>query len=391
MDLDEKRYSLRHEFVKRIFNDLFYAVGNSHGKVTKVADLLEIPRQNASHYLYGRINSFPESLIKNIQNILNISNWELKQNTVYIQSGKDIRDSILSKGREIRKNQLKEWKLDIPKIEELFDDNYILIKKWFDKYIKLINFGSREFIQITENKDKIKLVYTNYSKSQKKIFVNYLPSKIKIDEDFQYFFGLWCGDRIGRGRFGVVNKNKDINLFVVDYLKKLHQIPNLIVYYSSLIKKPEFDYKVDGFYEIKKSKYKGYAIQVGIKNRIMYSFFDYLYKNLMIVISLLPNKNIFFAGLFDAEGNVFLEDSCFRWSCLDEEKVKIYIKHLKELNLFDRYDGCNLISYNKEIFTKEILPYLKHSAKINKSNLVCYKTGKLENRFLEILNLIKNN
>jgi len=123
----------------------------------------------------------------------------------------------------------------------------------------------------------------------------------------------------------------------------------------------------------------------------MFSFFDYLYKNLNEVLNLLPNRYIFFAGLFDAEGNILLEDNCFRWSCLDEEKVKIYIKHLKELNLFNRYDGCNLVSYNKEIFTKEILPYLKHSAKINKSNLVCYKTGKLENRFLEILNLIKNN
>ena len=73
----------------------------------------------------------------------------------------------------------------------------------------------------------------------------------------------------------------------------------------------------------------------------MFSFFDYLYKNLDKVLNLIPNKYIFFAGLFDAEGNVFLEDGCLRWSCLDQEKVEIYKKHLKELNLFDRYDGCN--------------------------------------------------
>ncbi len=76
---------------------------------------------------------------------------------------------------------------------------------------------------------------------------------------------------------------------------------------------------------------------------------------------------------------------------MNEERVKIYIKNLKKLNLFDRYDGCNLISYNKEKFAKEILPYLKYPNKINKTNLICYGKGKLENRFIGILEFIKNN
>ena len=95
-----------------------------------------------------------------------------------------------------------------------------------------------------------------------------------------------------------------------------------------------------------------------------------------------------FAGLFDAEGNVFLEDGCFRWSCLNLRNVEIYKKHLMQLGLFHRYDGCNLITYNMEVFTQEILPYLKHPDKINKTNLLCHKKGRLDKRFLGILKAI---
>lgn len=299
---------------------------------------------------------------------------------------------ILDYGRQFRINQIKKWREEIPDIKNLTKNKEILLEDWFNKYIKLINFGTRQFKLIKKEGNKIKLVYTNYSNSKKMIFTNYLPVKIKIDNDFQYFFGLWCGDRLGSGRFGVANKNKEINFYTKYYLKKLYQKSEFVLVYNDGIEKPSLNYHIDKIYCNKSdTKIKGYCVHVGIKNRIMFSFFDYLYKNLDEVLNLIPNKYIFFAGLFDAEGNVFLEDSCFRWSCLDQEKVKIYIKYLKELNLFDRYDGSNLVTYNKESFAKEILPYLKHSSKINKTNLICYGKGRLENRFIKILELIKSN
>lgn len=60
-------------------------------------------------------------------------------------------------------------------------------------------------------------------------------------------------------------------------------------------------------------------------------------------------------------------------------------------NLFARFDGVNLITYNKEAFKNKILPYLKHPKKINNSNLVIHNLGNLEPRFVEIINTVRDN
>ena len=106
---------------------------------------------------------------------------------------------------------------------------------------------------------------------------------------------------------------------------------------------------------------------------------------------MIPNKNIFFAGLFDAEGNVFLEDKCFRWASKNERNIEIFKKHLKEMDLFNRFNGGNLVAYNRELFAKDILPFIKHPTRINDTNLICFKKGMLNKRFKEILEFIKNN
>ena len=48
-----------------------------------------------------------------------------------------------------------------------------------------------------------------------------LPQKITLDDDFIYFFGLWCGDRAGGKRLGVCNQNREVLEFVEIFLKKL--------------------------------------------------------------------------------------------------------------------------------------------------------------------------
>ena len=52
--------------------------------------------------------------------------------------------------------------------------------------------------------------------------------------------------------------------------------------------------------------------------------------------------------------------------------------------MFRRYDGSNLVSYNSKKFITNILPYLKHPQKINDTNLIGSKKGKLNKRFLTI-------
>lgn len=202
---------------------------------------------------------------------------------------------------------------------------------------------------------------------------------------------MWCGDRVGEGRFGVVNKEKSINLATKTYLSSLYQKSVSILHVNKGINVPDLDY-VDGIYINKsETKIKGYSIWVYSKNAILFTFFDYLRKHLNQLIELLPHKNIFFAGLFDAEGNVFLEDSCFRWACKNKYLTKIYIKYLKQMNLFKRYDGGNLVCNNPKDFSVLILPYLRHPKKINDSRLACFGKGKLNNKFISILNVIKEN
>lgn len=295
----------------------------------------------------------------------------------------------LSLGREIRKRQLQNWKKEIPSINQIITKNHINLEIWFDKYLKLINYGYRKFKKIEKKGNKINIEYYNYSNSKKVLFRNSLPKKIKINKEFQYFFGLWCGDRIGKGRFGVVNQNKEIIFFTDYYLKKLYQTPKIVLMVSPKCEVPEYGIKVNQ--TLVYSSIKSYGYYVYSQNNTLFTFFDYLYQNLDYVLSNLPNKNIFFAGLFDAEGNVFLEDKCVRWSCKTKRLIKIYVKYLKELHLYDRYDGYNFVAYNLLNFLKLVYPFIKHKGKVNNINLLFNCNGELSNRFLIILTHIYNN
>ncbi len=108
------------------------------------------------------------------------------------------------------------------------------------------------------------------------------------------------------------------------------------------------------------------------------------------ILSILPNKEIFFAGLFDAEGNINLEDKCIKWACQDKKKVEVYKKHLSKENLFDRYDGSCLISINIKKFDKLIFPYIKHNQKKDDFNLLMKRKAKLNKRFKKMLRKISD-
>jgi len=95
--------------------------------------------------------------------------------------------------------------------------------------------------------------------------------------------------------------------------------------------------------------------------------------------------------LFDAEGNGFLEDKCFRWASKNELNIRIFTKHLKELDLFKRFDGSNLVTNNRELFFKEVFPFIKHPQKINDTKLIMLKEGVLNKRFKNILEFVRDN
>ncbi|HLD18501.1 MAG TPA: hypothetical protein VJB90_00625 [Candidatus Nanoarchaeia archaeon] len=295
----------------------------------------------------------------------------------------EIRSECLALGREIRHKQLIEFRESIPKIKDILENNSLNFEKWFKSYQNMINFGSRKILSISKKENLLEIVYRNNAKGVSKTFKTNFPCKIPIDQDFQYFFGLWIGDKAGGGRFGVMNKEKSIIFFVRSYLEKLYQKPEMVLHVHSE-NLPNLEYNYDKLVRINSIR-NGYAISTHSINGIFKSFFKYLEQDLDLFLDLIPNKSIFFAGLFDAEGNVFLEDSCFRWSSNNKINIPIFIKHLKSLDLFKRFDGSNLVTNNKNIFSDNILPYIKHPSKINDAKLVCYGEGFLNERFKTIL------
>ena len=375
---------LNPEFKKKIFEEALDKYSPD-----KLEVILNISKGMLYHYKNNRVESVPAQIIERVKRILNLKDEEIGRNTTDILTSKEVRDKGLIVGRNFRREQLKDFRTQIPKVNDIIENNALNLEKWFSYYQRLINFGCREIKNIEKENNILKVTYTNYANGKKKEFTTLFPRKIEIDEDFQYFFGLWVGDKAGGGRFGIMNKEKVINLYTAEYLKKLYQKTEFVLHvHNDDI--PNLDYKIDKVVKINSVR-NGYAISVHAINRIFKSFFDYLEEDLDNFLNLIPNKNIFFAGLFDAEGNVFLEDKCFRWASKNERNIEIFKKHLKEINLFNRFDGSNLVAYNKELFAKDILPFIKHPARINDANLICFKKGKLNKKFKVILEFIKNN
>mgnify|MGYP001597087197 CR=1 FL=1 len=383
LNKDDVLVFLNKKFQKHLFSRLLDIY-----TITNLSRLLDKHHSLLYHYKNCRVNAIPYKLLVKATRLANIPENKMKSNIVSKLTRRELYTNCLDFGRNYRRKQLSGFRKSLPSLDSIFVGNYLEIEKWFFPYKKLIDFGSRDFKSIKIKDNKIILSYTCFSNGNKKLFVNYLPRKIRVDDDFLYFFGLWCGDRLGKGRFGVANKDKAINMYTKNYLKKLYQKSEFTLIYNRRAKKPLLSYPIDKVIFNKKANFRGYCVHVGIKNGILFRFFDYLYKNLDNFLEAISHRHLFFAGLFDAEGNVFLEDNCYRWSCLNKDVRNIYIKYLKNDGVFHRFDGGNLVSYNLPYFREKIYPYLKHTSKLNKANMLIHRKGNIEKRFLNILKFI---
>ena len=382
---NELMFRLDTKFIQKLFNKSLINFKNS----TRAGRFLDIPPSSFRGYKNGYFSSMPEKLVKKLISLKVIQKNQFKRHIICSYYRDEQNNKILERGRQTRHKKLKRWKKEIPSLKEILNKDYLDFEKWFFAYQKLINFGARKVNYIKNKNVFLEVSYTTHSNNIKKEFILKFPKKIYIDDEFLYFFGLWVGDKAGGKRFGIMNKEQKIVSFTKNYLIKLYQMPESILYIGRGKDLP----KNRNFNKIVKinNKQTGWAFSTHITNGILASFFYHLESNLNEFLYSIKKFNIFFAGLFDAEGNVFLEDSCFRWASKNSALIPIFREHLKRLDLFNRYDGCNLVAYNKKEFTNRILPYLIHPKKINNSNLVCLGKGRLEKRFIDILNTVKIN
>jgi hypothetical protein len=383
MNKDELMLKLNPSFQREIFEKLVRKYKGS----TKAGVILNMKPSTIRGYKNLYFDSVPARIIDKLKKDKILSSNEIKSNLLLSFSKNSKLKSILSKGREKRTKQLTKWKEEIPEVMSILSDNKLDFKKWFSHYQKLIDFGARKFNYTKIREGYLEVSYITHSNKEKRNFVLKFPKQILLDEEFSYFFGLWCGDRSGGKRFGICNQNEKIIKFTEKFLDKNYQRVEKILYIKKGLPEPNIQYDKKFSFE---KDINGWVLSVHSTNGVLYSFFDYLKKDIKEVLSHI-NKYAFLAGLFDAEGNVSLYNKSFRWACKDELLIKIYSSLLKELNLYAGYDGGCLITYNLSKFYEKIFPFMKHSDKIDKAIFLCTGTGKIPSTHSEILKYLRDN
>ena len=368
---------LKPKFQKEVFKKVIDKYGGS----IKASKYLKVPASSIRCYKNLYFNSVPNIISQRIVNLGIITKEDLKKNVLEILDKKDIIKKSLDSGREKRKEYFANLKASIPPLNKIMVDNQLNILEWFESYQNLVNSNLRKiFVEYKE--DYIFVKYNNFAKTGYKNFKIKIPKKICLDNDFLYFFGLWCGDRAGGKRFGICNKNKEILEFTENFLKRNYQQVEKILYISKNMEEPKIKYNKK--FVINKET-KGWVLSIHSNNGIFASFFYYILSNMEIFLDSIRNKYAFFAGLFDAEGNVSLYNKSFRWACQNTKLVKLYSKYLNQMGLYGRYDGACLISYNKRGFYDNIFPYLKHGKKIKHSLFLCTGKGEIPRDLKKVL------
>ncbi len=375
-------YKFKPSFQKLLFDKIIKAYGSS----LKAQKILKIPASSIRGYKNLYFNTLPEELSQKIVELKLVSQEEIDNNILEKLFKEDLIEKTFNIGRRIRKEKLLKFHNEIPLLNEIFNNDNLDVLIWFNKYKQLLNSGFRK-VSVESCPDYLKLSYSNFNGSGFKEFTVNLPQKFKVDEEFSYFFGLWCGDRVGGKRFGICNKNKEILDFTENFLAKNFQNSEKILFISKGVDEPKvlFDKKF-----ILNNHKKGWVLTVHSNNGVLSSFFHYLQKNLGAFLTLNKHNEAFFAGLFDAEGNVSLHNKSFRWACKNLKLVKIYSKFLKNMKLFNRYDGDCLISYNRLEFFDKILPHMRHNPKMDLTKFMI-NGHPLPPEYLLILEYLRNN
>ena len=373
---------LEDSFQKQIFQKLI----DKYGSSILASKKIRIPASSIRNYknLHSRLISLSILNILIKENL--ITKHQLDLNIKGFFSKNQIVSKCLDLGREKIKNKFKSFREQIPLPEDILYGSSLDVFVWFKKYLPFLQTLGRK-VSILNGKSFFTITYENFSKNGHKEYSVNLPNNFSLDEDFSYFFGLWCGDRAGGKRMGICNKEEKLLEYSKAFLEKHFQKTERILYFGENSRLPKREY--DKKFKIKDGN--GWAISIHAINGILTTFFNYLLANIKFLLGIL-NQGAFFAGLFDAEGNVSFYNKSFRWACKNMPLVEIYSSFLKKLNLFSGYDGGCITCYNLDSFYREIFPYLKHPIKIGNTSFLCKGDKKnIPLEFKTLLVFIKNN
>jgi len=269
--------------------------------------------------------------------------------------------------------------------------------RWIDKirYVERLQSmrGIAQLIDMDVSRDTLTLKYKVFVKASSKfaLHTSVLPRFFTLGDDAMYFLGLWSGDGAGGGRVGVVNKNPSLLAKSVDSLRKSFRQPQDLLVGNAMSayglndarrREQENLLREMGVRQINhtvnKNCYRSPVFSVSVHNGLLRRLLDFLRENFHEVFSgaSVEARGKFYAGLFDAEGNVNFNlkerEFNFRWATKDPRFADFLMRWLREDGFYlPHYDGANVkVGCRKKTrlmefqrFESLIFPYLVHPGK----------------------------
>ena len=264
--------TLNSDFQKKLFQEVIEKYGNS----IKASKMLGIPASSIRGYKNLYFKSISNVLLETIISLNIVPGKEISKNTIKTFNRSKLVQSCLDKGRIKIKNKFRKLKEEIPSPNKIIFNDFISVSSWLEKYRFLVDSPFRK-IDIMYNKKNITINYKNFVRTEFKKFRVKIPKRILLNEDFIYFFGLWCGDRAGGKRLGICNQDKNLLDFSEKFLKKNFQTIEKILYIKKGRKKPQI--KVDKEFIIEEG-YSSWVVSIHSNNGIFSSFFFFFLVNL---------------------------------------------------------------------------------------------------------------
>jgi len=277
------------------------------------------------------------------------------------------------------------------------------VLKWLDKIkygerLKRIN-GLARLENISVDKDVVIMKYRVFNKVTNSFvrYISILPTNFQFNTKTMYLFGLWAGDNTGGGRVGVCNKNWALLKKSSELLHQCFKQPQQLLIGN--VMSAELDETAKQRYReqlrpivgkvtftVNAKCFKGPVLWISSHNALFKRLLDFLKCNLGDVFAEVSdvNRGAFYAGLFDAEGNVNngKKGISFRWSAMNQEFVETLMVWLKKDGFHPSYDGANIkIGCRKktratdfQLFAKLIMPHIIHPQKRHAAQVLLDKT-----------------
>lgn len=316
--LDALPESNRVYLPQKVFREIVEDLQEEYGSQRKAAAALDCYNSSLSRMASGKRLSVRVELLLKILRALGKRKIPAKK----VEMPNDYRRRSIAKANA--QKRLRDVKFEAV-VSENSEKIVIDVLEWLKEceYAKRLRniHGLVRFLGMDIERQGVTMKYEVFKRSNSDFVVStsMLPRFVRLDTDTMYFLGLWRGDNAGGGRVGIVNQNFDILKKNVNLLRTCFGQPvhHLIGDVMSSLELDEADKKRYGSllreidvenvtYTVNKGILGSPVFMVSAHNAVLRRLLDFVKSNLSSVFTDvgLEARGAFYAGLFDAEGNV---------------------------------------------------------------------------------------